>query len=251
MKNLLNGFLRRFGLGVFGSVLVSAVSAFATPSTHIWAPSTDIQAYKVFHLTSDIYVPAGPNQAGVFIAPVINTGLTVGFLPFSKFQGEVGFDHIAGFGAADLYPLYLNIKVGSPEGSFGSYFPALVAGAYSIGTKTDVTDYNIIYGKTAKTFGKAGKFSLGYYSGNDKLLLDDKGNKDASGVLACWEKTVSEISDKLWVAVEYQGGKSALGTINFGVAWAFSDKVGLILGYDIYNNPTLPPTYTVQTDVNF
>jgi len=232
-------------------VALSSTMSYATPSTHIWAPSADIQTFMVMHLTSDIYVPLSPNKSGTFVSPVTNIGLTAGVLPFKKIQGEVGFDHIAGFGSADYYPIYFNAKVGIPEGALGSCFPAAAVGVYSVGTMTGSTDYNIMYGKIAKTFGHAGKFSLGYYSGNDKLLFDSMGNKDATGIMACWEKLITEISDKLWIAVEYMGGGNSYGSLNFGISWAFSDKTSVLIGYNDYNNSSLPSTYTIQTDVNF
>ena len=38
--------------------------AYATPSTHIWSPSTDVQPYKKWHLTADFYVPTESNSDG-------------------------------------------------------------------------------------------------------------------------------------------------------------------------------------------
>src|SRR3989304_1140207 len=159
--------------------LIGVASAYATPSTHVWAPSTDIQAFGVAHITSDIYVPVkkidfidleGTEDDGVKdrLGTITNLGLTVGVLPFEKVGLEIGFDHIEG-----QYPLYLNAKLGIPENAFGNFFPAIAVGGYSIGTKSDVTDYNIYYGKVAKTLGPAGRLSVGYYTGNDKLLVDD------------------------------------------------------------------------------
>src|SRR3989304_5818666 len=155
--------------------MLGVASAYATPSTHVWAPSTDVQAYGVAHVTSDIYVPVKkidldvpadgiPDRPGT----ITNLGLTVGVLPYEKVGLEVGFDHIEG-----QYPLYLNAKLGIPENAYGDFFPAIAVGGYSIGTKSDVTDYNIYYGKVAKTLGPAGRLSVGYYTGNDKLLVDD------------------------------------------------------------------------------
>src|SRR3990170_2383870 len=156
---------------VISTVLITGIigvaSAYATPSTHVWAPSTDVQAYGVAHITSDIYVPVKKLE-DVRPGTITNLGLTVGVLPLEKVGLEVGFDHIEG-----QYPLYLNAKLGIPENAFGDFSPAIAVGGYSIGTKSDVTDYNIYYGKVAKTLGPAGRLSVGYYTGNDKLLVDD------------------------------------------------------------------------------
>jgi hypothetical protein len=63
---------------------------------------------------------------------------------------------------------------------------------------------------------------------------------------------MTEIGDKLWLAVDYQGGKSLLGTVNFGFSWAFAPNVSAILGYDLYLNRAVAgkDTVTVQVDIN-
>lgn len=229
------------------SVLAYAGAAQATPSTHIWSPSTDVQAYGVFHLTSDIYIPVD-KPFDVRPSTITNLGLTTGVLPYEKVNLEVGFDHIEG-----TYPLYLNAKLGTPEGAFGEYFPALAVGGYSFGTKKDVTDYNIYYAKAAKTIGKLGRVSAGYYTGNDKLLLDENGNADESGVLLCWERTLSEISENLWVAIDYMGGDSNFGALSYGFSWKFAPNTSVIFGFVDQNNDNVAPgdTFTVQVDIDF
>ncbi|MBI5344965.1 MAG: hypothetical protein HZB83_06470 [Deltaproteobacteria bacterium] len=240
-------------------------AANATPSTHIWSPSTDVQAYGVFHLTSDMYLPVKKDAYGTRLNTVTNVGLTTGVLPYEKLNLEVGFDHIAGFGSLDAYPLYLNAKVGVPENAYGEMFPALAAGVYSYGTKTGGeartgmtpkigTDYNIYYAKAAKTIGQAGRFSLGYYSGNKKLLVDENGESAENGVLLCWERTISEISENLWASVDYMGGKSGFGALSYGFSWKFAPNTSVIFGYVAPNNDKLAAvadTFTVQVDIDF
>lgn len=238
----------------FTFLLISFNFVFATPSTHIWSPSTDVQAYKKWHLTSDFYVPTENDSNDARPSTVTNLGLTVGVLPFKKFNAELGFDHKSGTGV-DNYPLYFNAKAGIPEDAFGKFFPALAAGIYDVGTEKDKTDFNVAYFKAAKTLSlgnlSLGRFSLGYFNGNSRLLRGVDGSKDNKGILACWERVVPEISDKLWVAVDYQGSKSAYGSLNLGFSWKFSDNVSAIFGYDIYNNRNLANTYTVQVDIDF
>lgn len=224
---------------------------YSTPSTHIWSPSADIQPYKIFHLTADFYVPVSKNDDGSFTPPITNFGLTVGVLPFEKLQAEVGFDHIAGYGALDEYPFYFNYKIGFVENALFSVSPAVVFGQYAIGTKPDITDLNILYMKFARTVSSVGKFSVGYYSGNEKLLVDENGDADNKGFLVAYERVMSEITDKLWVCVDYQAGKNSFGGLSFGFSWVFSETTSMIFGYTIYNNPLIQPTYTVQTDINF
>jgi hypothetical protein len=228
-------------------------SSYATATTHIWAPSTDVQAFKKWHITSDFYVPTENDTNDVRPPTITNLGLTVGVLPLEKLNAEVGFDHKSGTGLDD-YPLYFNTKVGIPEGTYGKFFPALAVGIYDVGTKNDKTDFNVAYFKTAKTFSAGnfslGRISLGYFKGKADLLKNGE-KKDNDGALICWERTLTEISDKVWVAVEYQGSRSAYGTTNLGFSYKFSDNTSVIFGYDIYNNRNLADTYTVQLDIDF
>jgi hypothetical protein len=236
------------------SYLLLVTDSYATPSTHIWAPSTDVQPYKKWHITSDYYVATESNSTGSRPSTITNFGLTVGVLPFEKLNAEIGFDHKSGFGELDDYPWYFNTKLGIPENVYGDLFPALAVGIYDVGTKENKTAPNIIYIKAAKTFSAGdlslGRFSLGGFEG-DRDILVHNGKKDNKGLLFAWERTMSEISDKLWVCVEYQGSKSSYGTWNAGFSWKFSDNVSAIFGYDFYNDRDLADTYTVQIDIDF
>jgi len=202
-----------------------------------------------------MYLPVSKDSSGNRVNVITNEGLTVGVLPFEKFNVEVGFDNKTGYGDLDNYPIYFNAKGGIPEGAFGEWFPALAVGSYDIGTKTDKTNFNLIYGKAAKTFKikdfSLGRLSLGYFNGNSKLLLGPSGNKDNDGVFGAWERTMSEISDKLWICAEYQGTRSSYGSWNFGASWKFSDNVSMIVGFDRYNNRNFADTVTVQFDIDF
>lgn len=237
--------------------LALAAPALATPSTQIWIPSTDVQAYKTVHLGIDNYIRTS-NDLGN--ANVFDAGVTVGILPFEKIQAEIGVDYIDGgqggltaLGApantvADKSPIYFNGKIGTPEGSLFAGSPAIAGGLYNAGTKLGVTTQNIAYGLVAKTLPVVGRLSVGGFHGSETALGAGKNN----GVLASWDRTISEISDKLWAAVDYQSGESAVGALSFGVSWAFSKNVSLIVGYDIYNNVYAggKNTFTTQLDIN-
>jgi hypothetical protein len=225
--------------------------ALATPSTQIWIPSTDIQAFGTGHLGIDNYIRTtnngGPNTYDI--------GLTAGVLPFEKIQMEVGIDYLeTGTGSdADKNPLYFNGKLGTPEDSMFKYSPALAVGIYNVGTKAGVTGQNIVYGLAARTLPIIGRISAGGYHGSKSVLVDENGTSANDGLLLSWDRTMSEISDKLWVAVDYQSGNSFMGATSFGVSWAFSKNVSVIVGYDIYNNVNTggKNTVTTQLDINF
>jgi hypothetical protein len=245
--------MKKFNLFAVACLFVAPLAANATPSTQIWIPSTDIQKYKSIHLNVDNYVAAKKEASGSWKAPVFVIGPTIGVLPYEKIQAEAGFDVIKAGLASDSYPVYLHAKAGTPEGSLFAGSPALALGGYNFGQKRNVTDQNIIYGLAAKNLPKIGRFSAGYFSGNDKVLLDENGKKANTGMLLSWDRTISEISDKLWTAVDYQGGDSSMGALSFGASWAFAPNTSVIFGYDIYNNSKVAgaDTYTVQLDINF
>ncbi|MDD5672524.1 MAG: hypothetical protein PHC61_00040 [Chitinivibrionales bacterium] len=237
---------------VIAGILGYCASIGATPSTQIWIPSTDIQKFADPHFGWDIYLTNTGNDNGGQTGSVSNGGITIGVLPFSKIGMEVGIDY-RDLGGNHVYPVYFNAKLGTPEDAFFKYMPALAVGGYDFGTKKDINDNNIIYGLAAKTIGKFGRLSVGYYAGNKKLLLDmsDNAKADNSGLLLSWDRTISEISDKLWLALDYQGSKSSYGALSFGFSYNFAANASAILGYDIFNdNTTYKPTFTVQIDIN-
>lgn len=240
--------LKSLVMGVMATMTMWGV-AYATPSTQIWIPSTDIQPYKKVHFGADTYIKTA-SQEGFTEPTVTNLGLTVGVLPWEKFRMEAGIDY-RDSGGNHTFPLLFNAKIGTPEDALCKYSPAIAIGGYDFGTKKDVANYNIYYALAAKTLGKLGRFAAGYYTGNDKLLTKIDGTKDDDGVLLSWDRTIAEISDKLWLAVDYQGGKNSYGALSFGAAWKFAPNIGVILGYDIYNESVYKPTATIQVDIDF
>ncbi len=223
--------------------------ASSTPSTQIWIPSTDIQAAGTVHLGHDTYIKT-ESQNGVTEPTVTNTGITIGVLPYQKVQMEIGIDY-RDTGGEHEYPLYFNAKIGIPEDTIFNGSPAISLGGYDFGTEHNVTNYNIFYALVSKNIGKLGRFSLGYYTGNEDLLVDLNGKKDNSGILLSWDRTITEISQKLWAAIDYMGGENVYGAFSFGIGWRFASNVGVILGYDIYNESFYKPTATIQVDIDF
>jgi hypothetical protein len=244
-----------------------ASQGMATPSTQIWIPSTDVQPFNVWHLGVDNYFRASDNgqfTPGERDPNVYDAGITVGVLPSETVKAEIGADYLVNGTAYDDHPLYFNAKLGVPEQGLFTNSPALAVGGFNFGTESSKssatrTDQNLVYGLAAKTIPAVGsipslgRFSAGYYMGNEDVLLDKDGEKANTGVLASWDRTMSEISDKLWVAVDYQGGGNALSGLSFGVAWSFSKNVSVIFGYDRWDEPSLAgsDTFTTQLDINF
>jgi hypothetical protein len=220
---------------------------YATPSTIIWIPSVDFQGYKSFHLGIDNYAyDFKSGKPGSGTAFPTDLGLTVGVLPDSIVQAEIGFDYMT----PQHSPFLLNAKVGFPEGALTDWSPAIAVGGFGFGFLKNFTDYNIAYGMVSRTFPILGRLEVGYFSGNKKLLVDlSTGKADNSGVLLSWDRMIPEISDNLWLAVDYQGTKSSFGALSYGIAWSFSKNVSVIFARDVFN-ADIPSTFTMQLDIN-
>jgi hypothetical protein len=240
-------------LMVFVGMELFAASLGATPSGEVVIPSVDCQKFGTVHLNFDSYFRVGEEANGIRNPPMIMIGPTVGVSPLKSLQAEVGFDLMfMGIRDLDQNPLYFHGKLAVPEDVFFAWAPALAVGAYNIGLKEVQTPKNLGYGLLARTIPLMGRFSLGYYYALDNLLLDAQ-RKDANhGFLASWDRTMKEISEKLWLAVDYLGGKSFLGSVNFCAMWFFAENVGVIFGYDLYLNRDLSgqDTVNIQVDIN-
>jgi len=227
--------------------IVTSSLVYATPSTIIWIPSVDFQGYKSFHLGIDNYSydfkSGKPYSGGAFPTDL---GLTVGILPDSIIQAEVGVDYMS----PQLSPWLLNAKIGVPEGTLASWAPAIAVGGFGFGFQKNVTNYNILYGIVGKIFPAIGRLEIGYYSGNSTLLVDmATGSADNSGVILSWDRQITEISDNLWLAVDYQSGNSSFGALSYGFSWNFSKNVSVIFARDVFN-ADIPSTFTMQLDIN-
>ncbi len=230
-----------FWLPLLAAVLQMGTLAYATPSTQIWNPSTDIQGLKTWHLGIDNYFSVSDNDAKVVNVPT-DTNLTYGVCK----NVEVGFDY---FGAS-YYPVQFNGKYGLPE---GDAMPAVAVGVQNAGTKSDVNNYDIFYAVIAKNFKPIGRISVGYYDGNDKLLIDENAKAANTGVIVSWDK---QLNDKWWASIDCASGQSWYGETSAGFSYAFAPNTSVIFGYVIPNNPYAIGGYvnhmvTTQLDINF
>ena len=265
----MNRTMKTMILSRIGLCLGLTATVQATPSTQIWIPSTDTQPFGVWRLGADNYFRASEKGDGSRDPDIFDLGVTAGVLPFEKVKAEVGADYLVNGTAYDDNPFYFNAKIGIPEGALFTTpaslnSPAVAVGGFNFGTNSRKssslrTDQNIVYGEIAETlpaFGKMpspGRFSFGYYIGNEDVLVGTDGEKANTGILASWDRTMSEISDKLWLAVDYMGGGNFNSGVSFGASWAFAKNVSVIFGYDLWDKPTLAGknTFTCQIDINF
>jgi hypothetical protein len=246
-----------FALSMAGIGLVPSF-ALATPSTTYWAPSTaSCQARGVPHVTYDTYFGKGP-AAGSQGAPnyPIDTGLTIGFLPFERLQGEVGFDLLL----PTQDPFLVNAKLCVPESGLFAGAPGISVGIYNVGFKKDVTDYNVLHFMLQKSIRGGGYVSVGAYHGlNKALFTNSEGRVVQTGImLGAFSPDIPvgwKGLKKINLAADVQTGKNVLGAWGLGSYFYFADNVSLLVGPVFYFDKNLQPggkkvLWTAQLDVD-
>jgi hypothetical protein len=243
-------------------------SAIAGPNAQINIPSTDAKGLQEVAISINSYTcfsskpDAGANQYSI--------GVTTGLLPFEQVKLEIGTDYVTtGTNSwADNHPFTFNAKLATAEDTLVGGMPAFAFGIYNLGTydKPEVngsTRQNILYGLAAKTFPVVGRLTFGGYFGSERALATT-GNprNNNTGVMASWDRTIAEISDKLWLGADYMSGNNANGEISIGASWSFSKQVNLLAGVVWYNpfyklstsdngiNPGSKPAFTTQLTIN-
>jgi hypothetical protein len=244
-------------LAAAAAALVPSLAS-ATPSTTYWAPSTAAcQAWGVPHVTYDTYFGRG-EAAGSPGAPnyPVDTGLTTGFLPFSKLQGEAGFDLLL----PSQDPLFFNAKLCTPESAWFKGSPGVSFGIYNIGTKTDVTSYNVLHLMFQKAIPGGGYVAAGAYRGlNKTLFTNSEGRLVRTGAMVGVFSPNIEVGlkglKKINLAADIQTGKNVLGAWGVGAYFYFTDTISLLTGPVVFLDEDLQPggkrlLWTVQLDVD-
>ena len=209
------------------ALMGASTGAYATPSTVFWTPATNyVQPYLVPHITYDTYVSERSALQNDY-------GLTIGLLPFEKLQAEVGIDSfMPGLASSNLY---LNAKLGIPEGALGAWAPGLSAGIYGVGFKSDVSDFNILHAELGKTFPVIGNLTVGgYYGLNDKLMVSSAGDKQQAGFMASWTSPDITLNltglQKIVLLADVQTGKNAFGAVGGGIGLYFTPSIDILTG---------------------
>ena len=263
------------GFIVAGMLTVAAAgSAQATPTSQVWIPSTDVQGFLTGRFEIDNYFRASgakdTSAPGQRDPNSMDLGLTAGVLPCKYVQMELGLDFlVTASDPNDQHPWSVNVKLATPEDSLFNFSPAIAIGIYNARPVRDIatrdapqvtSGQNIVYGLVAKTLPvlgpvpPLGRFSAGYYRGSTRALVDNPDQAKAhvanDGVLLSWDRTMSELSEKLWFGVDYQGGENVAGAVNFGICWHFTRKVSLLFGYDVYTKKDQAGSNTFTTQLN-
>jgi len=236
-----------------------AQSAWATPSTLFWTPATTyIQPFMVLHLGVD-------NYFGDRYAYPTDVGLTVGVLPFEKFQAEVGIDaflpYAGGFFVSPAGPLQLNAKLGFVEGAYGDWFPGITGGIYGVGF-TAGTSFDILHAEVGKTFFFGAITVGGYYGagGSNLLWTDANGVLQTRGGFIGSYITPDVVLDlkglnKINFFADVQTGKNFLGAVAGGIGIYFTPSIDILTGPVFFLNKAAQPggtsmMWSVQLDVD-
>jgi hypothetical protein len=239
-----------------GVFLASAGAASATPSTTFWTPATTyVQPFLVPHITYDTYF----GDRAYF---PIDTGLTMGILPFEKVQAEVGFDlffpYVNYYFSQPASSLMLNAKLGLTEGAFGEWFPGISAGIYGAGFKYG-TEYDIWHGEIGKTT-PIGTFTVGgYYGAGPGPLWTGSDGVQRTGFMGAYLTPDVPINltglNKINFFGDVQTGKNAYGAWGVGVGLFFTPAIDILTGPIFFLDKTVQPgqqsvMWTIQLDVD-
>ncbi len=230
--------------------IITCSTAFSAPSAQINIPSTDAKGLGEVAIAVTNYAKfSSKPDTGTNL---FSAGVETGVLPFEKVKLEIGADYNTSgtSSVADDHPIYFNAKLATAEDLFFSGMPAIAVGAYNLGSYDKPerqpdglsTRQNVSYALLAKTLPVIGRLSVGSYYGSARALaVGSNQSHNNSGVMASWDRIISEVSDKLWLGMDYMSGNNANGEISFGGSWSFTKQVTLLVGVVVYN-----PFYTVS-----
>jgi len=234
---------------LMGLLALMCIPVFATPSSTFWTPCTlDFQPANLTHITYDNYARFGnPANDGVSQFPT-DYGLTGG-KTLGKLAIEYGVDYLA----PSAYPLFFNAKIGYPENSLSTSAPAMSLGIFNVGTKSGVTNQNIVYLVLGKSLpNNLGRLSGSYYTGNATAL----GGTDSNGFMIAYDNTLIKYKDdtpRVVFAADYASGKNAFGGGGLGLYYYFNPKTSLLFGPTWFNDEAIngKMKYSMQLDINF
>lgn len=153
---------------------------------------------------------------------------------------------------ASDYPYYLNAKLGTPEDSLFKGSPALNVGIFNVGTKSGVTDYDIVDFIVGKTLPfSLGRLHAGYYTGNSDVLVSSSGKKENDGFMVAYDRYLYK--DKVLLGADYASGKNAIGGGGVGLYYYFTKDISILVGPVWFNDKRLngDTKWTTQFDANF
>lgn len=263
--------LKMFAVSMMTFVLLAGI-AQATPSTTYWTPLTpDIQPFGVLHIGVDNYATVGKDTSDGAGSFPTDAGLTIGVLPFEKLQMEVGLDYIMpqNWVSEKVSGFSFNAKLGSPEGALFEGSPALYIGYFGGGfshhnVANNLTSMDTWYGTIGKTIPYIGRLSVGPYIGNDKTLVDGRGEKDNKGWMVAYDRGFFPVMvkdkdgkeavdyNRIVLAADYASGNNLIGGGGVGLYYFFNKDISLLTGPVWFNDEAVNGKWkwTIQLDIN-
>jgi hypothetical protein len=230
-------------------MVVSGPPAWATPSSTVWTPCTiDFQTPGMTHVGIDDYFTVGRKGSDAGSFPTDLTLFEWGMKLGKKLQIEYGIDVLE----PTDDPLFGNAKIGYPEGKLSPHAPALELGFFNFGTKSGVTNQNVVYLLTGKTLpnGKT-RLAAAYYLGNSSVLRSSAGEEENTGFMVAVDHQL--IPGRVVLAADYASGKNAIGGGGAGVYYYFTPNISLLAGPVWFNDKEINGgmKWTTQLDINF
>jgi hypothetical protein len=230
---------------LLGAALVCSftATAWALPTQTVWMPNDKTQTDGRFRFDSDVRFTLDKRASDTDIqVPFIDEGVTYGLFNNNTVAGELGFDWWEPQAQDNLRCLHFHFKFAVIE---EDKFPGVVLGFYNFGVKSNTTDQNILYLGLGKTWDP-GHFFLGYFAGNQNVLVDERGNPQNTGLMFSWERMFPSVGKHFGLTADFQSSTSQVGAVNFAVEWKVKDAYQVQLGYDIFNNRNLNQRDTIQ-----
>jgi len=235
--------------------LLLPCQAMATPSSTFWTPmSLDLQPYGLLHVGVDNYFTVGRelnDGAGAFPT---DAGLTIGVVPGSRLQAEIGVDF---FQPAD-HPWAFNFKLGAPERTLSKQAPALEVGMFGLGTGPG-TNLNVLYAIVGRSFPPVGRLSVSPYTGNGSVLRSASGEEAKSGIMVAYDRGLiaaktkgSDSFQRVVLAADYASGNNVIGGGGVALYYYFSSTISLVTGPVWFNEKGLngENKWSIQLDIN-
>jgi hypothetical protein len=233
----------------FVAALGAAALACATPSSEFWTNiTTDIQGFGVLHIGVDNYTTVlkkSDDGAGSFPTDI---AVTVGVLPFSVVQMEIGADLLEPSDA----PLYFNAKIALPENAVSPLLPSAALGMYNIGPEHP--QQNVIYAALGKTVPVLGRLFIGAYRAANDLFGDEN-----SGLAIAFDRGFLPATcagqaeyNRLLLTADFATSDNPLGGGGMGIAWYFNKNVSILFGPVFFTNTAINGQWkwTIQFDAN-
>ena len=158
--------------------------------------------------------------------------------------------------------VYLNAKLGIPEGAYAAWQPGISAGIQSVGFASDYSNYNHLHAEVGKTFAPVGTFVVGgYYGLNDKLYVSSSGSTERSGFMASYTSPDVKVGvpglDHVNFVADYASGNNAFGAYGGGIGLYFTSAIDILTGPVWFNDKNAFKAaygtdfmWTVQLDVD-